>query len=100
MPPAPANEGSAPAPLAPMPPPPRVVGLVVDPPRHSTSSDTSMEELSPALLGAIQQIISAAIREQMVTLAPTRVATPSDVDAPEEEAEGDIPVPAPPVDKR
>ncbi|KAL0444478.1 UNVERIFIED_CONTAM: hypothetical protein Slati_2170500 [Sesamum latifolium] len=43
---------------------PRVVASVADPPRHSTSSDTSMEEISPALLGAIQQIVSIAIREQ------------------------------------
>ncbi|KAL0319611.1 UNVERIFIED_CONTAM: hypothetical protein Sradi_5222600 [Sesamum radiatum] len=50
-------------------PPPGVVGLVVDPPRRSTSSDTSMEELSPALLGAIHHILSAAILEQVAVLA-------------------------------
>ncbi|KAL0446410.1 UNVERIFIED_CONTAM: hypothetical protein Slati_1768900 [Sesamum latifolium] len=59
-----------------------------------------MEELSPALLGAIQQIVSAVIREQVAALAPTRVAIPSDVDAPKEEAEGDIPVPVPSVGRR
>ncbi|KAL0413932.1 UNVERIFIED_CONTAM: hypothetical protein Sradi_1594900 [Sesamum radiatum] len=32
---------------------PRVVGPMADPPRRSTSSDTSAEEISPALLGAI-----------------------------------------------
>ncbi|KAL0294399.1 UNVERIFIED_CONTAM: hypothetical protein Sradi_6889500 [Sesamum radiatum] len=44
-------------------PPPRAVSLVVDPPRRSTSSDTSTDELSPTLMGAIQRIVSAAIRE-------------------------------------
>ncbi|KAL0445097.1 UNVERIFIED_CONTAM: hypothetical protein Slati_2232400 [Sesamum latifolium] len=42
---------------------------------------------------------TGAIREQLAALAPAHVATPSDVDAPEEEAEGDVPVPAPPVDR-
>ncbi|KAL0463149.1 UNVERIFIED_CONTAM: hypothetical protein Slati_0202500 [Sesamum latifolium] len=41
--------------------PPRVIGPAADPPRRSTSSDTSAEELSPALLGAIQQIVAAAL---------------------------------------
>ncbi|KAL0434459.1 UNVERIFIED_CONTAM: hypothetical protein Slati_2780200 [Sesamum latifolium] len=67
---------------------------VADPPRRSTSSDTSTEELSPVLLGVIQQIVSAAIREQVAALAPARAA-PSDIDAPQKEAEGDIPVPMP-----
>ncbi|KAL0431980.1 UNVERIFIED_CONTAM: hypothetical protein Sradi_0824000 [Sesamum radiatum] len=70
------------------------------PPRHSTSSDTSAEEISPALLGAIKQIVSAAIREQVPTLAPTPTATPSDVEAPEEEPEEVAPVPAPPTTRR
>ncbi|KAL0344691.1 UNVERIFIED_CONTAM: hypothetical protein Sradi_4300400 [Sesamum radiatum] len=52
------------------------------------SSDTSTEEISPALLGVIQQIVSTAIREYVAAIAPTRVATPSDVDAPEEAEEG------------
>ncbi|KAL0416469.1 UNVERIFIED_CONTAM: hypothetical protein Slati_3478800 [Sesamum latifolium] len=34
------------------------------PPLRSTSSDTSTEEISPALLGAIQQIVSTVIWEQ------------------------------------
>ncbi|KAL0458554.1 UNVERIFIED_CONTAM: hypothetical protein Slati_0482600 [Sesamum latifolium] len=54
MPPKSASGESAPVPLAPTPPHPRVVGPVANLPRRSTSSDTSMEELSPALLGAIQ----------------------------------------------
>ncbi|KAL0388993.1 UNVERIFIED_CONTAM: hypothetical protein Scaly_0256400 [Sesamum calycinum] len=73
---------------------------MVDSPRRNTSSVTSTEELSPALLGAIQPIVSAAIREQMVTLAPVHVATLSDVDVPKEEAEKSAPVPAPSVAAR
>ncbi|KAL0355377.1 UNVERIFIED_CONTAM: hypothetical protein Sradi_3984600 [Sesamum radiatum] len=53
-------------------------------PRRSTSSDTSLEELSPALLETIQETIVATIREKLTTLAPTCVATPSDVGALEE----------------
>ncbi|KAL0462333.1 UNVERIFIED_CONTAM: hypothetical protein Slati_0120900 [Sesamum latifolium] len=95
-----ASGGSTPAASAPKIPPPGVVVPVVDPPRCSTSSDTSTEELSPALLGAIHQIVSAAIREQVAVLARARVATPSDIDAPEVEVEGNIPVPIPPADRR
>ncbi|KAL0391486.1 UNVERIFIED_CONTAM: hypothetical protein Slati_4533700 [Sesamum latifolium] len=100
MPPVPASGGFAPAPLAPTPPPPRVVGLVADPPQRSTSSDTSTEKLSPTLLRAIQQIVLAAIQKQMMTLAPARVATLSDVDAPKEKVEGDIHAPTLPGDRR
>ncbi|KAL0448296.1 UNVERIFIED_CONTAM: hypothetical protein Slati_1386000 [Sesamum latifolium] len=70
---------------------------MADPPRHSTSSDTSAEEISLALLGAIQQIVSAAIREQVAALAPARIATPSDVEALEEEPREAVPVPPPPT---
>ncbi|KAL0456596.1 UNVERIFIED_CONTAM: hypothetical protein Slati_0998800 [Sesamum latifolium] len=79
---------------------PRAVGPMADPPRHSTSSDTSAEKISPALLEAIQQIVSAAIREQVAALAPTRIATPSDVEAPEEEPGEVVPVLAPPTIRR
>ncbi|KAL0339388.1 UNVERIFIED_CONTAM: hypothetical protein Sangu_1460900 [Sesamum angustifolium] len=71
MPPITTVEGSTPTTLVQTPPPPRVVGPTIDPPRRSGSSDTSTEELSPALLGAIQQIVSAAIREQVAALALT-----------------------------
>ncbi|KAL0413163.1 UNVERIFIED_CONTAM: hypothetical protein Sradi_1518000 [Sesamum radiatum] len=81
----------------PTPPPPGAVGPVTNPPRRSTSSDTSTDELLPAMLGAIQGIVSAAIREQIVTLAPPRTATPSDVGVPEEEAEEGTPAHAPPM---
>ncbi|KAL0420377.1 UNVERIFIED_CONTAM: hypothetical protein Slati_3060600, partial [Sesamum latifolium] len=74
---------------------PRVVGPMADPPRRSTSSNTSAEEISPALLGAIQQIVSAAVREQVAALAPVRIATPPDVEAPEEEPGEAAPAPAP-----
>ncbi|KAL0420832.1 UNVERIFIED_CONTAM: hypothetical protein Slati_3106100 [Sesamum latifolium] len=100
MPSNPTVAGSTPATLAQATPLPRVVGPATDPSRRSTSSDTSMEELSPGLLGAIQQIVSAGIREQVAALTPARMATPSDVDAPEEEAEEVIPVPVPPMGRR
>ncbi|KAL0401833.1 UNVERIFIED_CONTAM: hypothetical protein Slati_4213200 [Sesamum latifolium] len=61
---------------------------------------TSAEEISPALLGAIQQIVYAAIREKVTALVPARVATPSDVEAPEEEPGEAVPVPAPPTVRR
>ncbi|KAL0411246.1 UNVERIFIED_CONTAM: hypothetical protein Slati_3714300 [Sesamum latifolium] len=72
MPPTSANGGSTPTALAPTLPSPRVVG----------------------------PIVSAAIQEQVAVLARARVATPSDIDAPEEEAKGDIPVPITPADRR
>ncbi|KAL0385857.1 UNVERIFIED_CONTAM: hypothetical protein Sradi_2980000 [Sesamum radiatum] len=59
-----------------------------------------MEEISPALLGAIQQIIFVAIREQVVAIALARVTTLSYVDAPEEEAEEGVPAPLPLADRR
>ncbi|KAL0453943.1 UNVERIFIED_CONTAM: hypothetical protein Slati_1372400 [Sesamum latifolium] len=64
------------------------------------SSDTSTEELSPALLGAIQQIVAAAFREHVSATARPWVATPSDVETPEEEAGEEAPVPVPPGGKR
>ncbi|KAL0420857.1 UNVERIFIED_CONTAM: hypothetical protein Slati_3108600 [Sesamum latifolium] len=90
----PVGGGSTPTPV---PPPPRALGPVADPPRRSTSSDTSMDKLSSMMLGAIQRIVSAAIQEQIATLVPARTATPFDVDVPEEEAEEGAPVPVPPM---
>ncbi|KAL0411973.1 UNVERIFIED_CONTAM: hypothetical protein Slati_3787000 [Sesamum latifolium] len=63
---------------------------VADPPRRSTSSDTSTEELSPALLRAIQHVVAAALREHVPVAAPTRVAPPPEADAPNEEDEEEI----------
>ncbi|KAL0303275.1 UNVERIFIED_CONTAM: hypothetical protein Sradi_6195600 [Sesamum radiatum] len=51
------------------------------------------------MLGTIQEIISVTILEQVAALAPVRVATPPDADAPEEEPKGETPVPIPPVDR-
>ncbi|KAL0355873.1 UNVERIFIED_CONTAM: hypothetical protein Sradi_4034200 [Sesamum radiatum] len=79
---------------------PRVVGPTADPPRRSISLDTSMDELSPTMLRAIQRIVSAAIWEQITTLVPPRIATPSDVDIPEEEAEEHAPMLAPLIAER
>ncbi|KAL0453937.1 UNVERIFIED_CONTAM: hypothetical protein Slati_1371800 [Sesamum latifolium] len=81
-------------------PPPRAISLVADPPKRSTSSDTSTDELSPALMGAIQRIVSAAIREQLAVLTPARTTTPSNEDVPEEVAEEVAPVHVLPVAKR
>ncbi|KAL0434055.1 UNVERIFIED_CONTAM: hypothetical protein Slati_2739800 [Sesamum latifolium] len=81
-------------------PPPRAISLVADPPRRSTSSDTSMDELSPALMGAIQRIVSAVIREQLAVLTPARTTTPSDEDVPEEVAEEGAPVHMLPITER
>ncbi|KAL0317481.1 UNVERIFIED_CONTAM: hypothetical protein Sangu_2162400 [Sesamum angustifolium] len=71
----PAGGGSTPIPV-PVPPPPRAIGPVADPPKCSTSSNTSTDELSPTMLGATQRIVSAVIREQIVTLVPDYTTTP------------------------
>ncbi|KAL0345502.1 UNVERIFIED_CONTAM: hypothetical protein Sradi_4381500 [Sesamum radiatum] len=78
-----------------MPPPLRAVGPMADPPSRSTSSVTSTDELSPTMLGAIQRIVSMAIREHITILVPPRIPTPSDVHIFEEEAGESAPVPAP-----
>ncbi|KAL0416458.1 UNVERIFIED_CONTAM: hypothetical protein Slati_3477700 [Sesamum latifolium] len=49
------------------------------------------------MLGAIQRIVSTAIWEQIITLVPPRIATPSDLGVPEEEAEEGAPVLVPPM---
>ncbi|KAL0416684.1 UNVERIFIED_CONTAM: hypothetical protein Slati_3500300 [Sesamum latifolium] len=51
-----------------------------------------MEQLSPALLGAIQQIVAAALREHVPVAAPPRLAPPPKADVPEEEDEEEAPV--------
>ncbi|KAL0405447.1 UNVERIFIED_CONTAM: hypothetical protein Slati_3858600 [Sesamum latifolium] len=81
-------------------PPPRAISLVVDPPRRITSSDTSTDELSPDLMGAIQRIVSVAIREQLIVLTPACTTTSSDEDVPEEVAEEGAPVHVLPVAER
>ncbi|KAL0430965.1 UNVERIFIED_CONTAM: hypothetical protein Sradi_0722500 [Sesamum radiatum] len=80
--------------------PPRVMGPVADPPRRSMSSDTSTEELSPALLGAIQQIVAAALQEHVSATAPPRVAPLFDIYVPEEEVGGEALVPVPLAGRR
>ncbi|KAL0411386.1 UNVERIFIED_CONTAM: hypothetical protein Slati_3728300 [Sesamum latifolium] len=82
------------------PPPPRVTDPVADLPCRSTSSDTSTEELSPALLRAIQYVVAAALREHVPVAAPPRVAPPPEADALDEEDEEEIPVPVPPAGRR
>ncbi|KAL0373709.1 UNVERIFIED_CONTAM: hypothetical protein Sradi_3286600 [Sesamum radiatum] len=92
--------GSTPAALPPAPLPPRVTDPVADPSCRSTSSDTSTEELSPALLRAIQHVVAIAIREHVPVAAPPRVAPPPEADTPNKEDEGEIPVPVPPSGRR
>ncbi|KAL0454330.1 UNVERIFIED_CONTAM: hypothetical protein Slati_0772200 [Sesamum latifolium] len=78
----------------------RITDPTTDPPRCNTSSDTSTEELSPTLLGAIQRIVSTTIREKLAVLTPTRTTTPSDVDVPKKVAEEGAPVHVLPVAER
>ncbi|KAL0444036.1 UNVERIFIED_CONTAM: hypothetical protein Slati_2126300 [Sesamum latifolium] len=99
-PPPPVVTGSASAALPQASLPLRVMGPAADPPRRSTSSDTSMEELSPALLGAIQQIVAAALREHVPVAAPPRLTPPPEADVPEEEDEEEALVPVPPAGRR
>ncbi|KAL0411907.1 UNVERIFIED_CONTAM: hypothetical protein Slati_3780400 [Sesamum latifolium] len=89
-PPPPVVTGSVPAALPQASLPPRVMGPAADPPRRSTSSDTSTEELSPALLGAIQQIVAAALREHVSVAAPPRLAPPPEAEVLEEEGLQDV----------
>ncbi|KAL0462906.1 UNVERIFIED_CONTAM: hypothetical protein Slati_0178200, partial [Sesamum latifolium] len=69
-------------------------------PVGALSLDTSTEELSPALLRAIQHVVAAALREHVPVAAPPRVAPPPEADAPDEEDEEEIPVPVPPAGRR
>ncbi|KAL0404556.1 UNVERIFIED_CONTAM: hypothetical protein Sradi_2096400 [Sesamum radiatum] len=92
--------GSAPVALPPASLPPRVTDHAADPPRRSTSSDTSTEELSPVLLRAIQHIVTAVLREHVPVAAPPRLAPPPEADVPEEEDEREAPVPVPPAGRR
>ncbi|KAL0313319.1 UNVERIFIED_CONTAM: hypothetical protein Sradi_5731200 [Sesamum radiatum] len=99
-PPLPGVTGSTPASLPPAPLPPKVTDPVADPPRRSTSLDTSTKELSPALLRAIQHVVAAALREHVPVAAPPRKGPPPAADAPDEEDKGEIPVPVPPEGRR
>ncbi|KAL0433289.1 UNVERIFIED_CONTAM: hypothetical protein Slati_2663200 [Sesamum latifolium] len=96
-PPPPGATGSASAALPQTSLPPRVMGPAVEPPHRSTSSDTSTEELSPALLGAIQQIVAAALREHVPIAAPLRLTLPPEANVPEEEVKEEAPVAVPPT---
>ncbi|KAL0439125.1 UNVERIFIED_CONTAM: hypothetical protein Slati_2395500 [Sesamum latifolium] len=99
-PPSPVVTGSASAALPQASLPPRVIGPAADPPRRSTSSDTSTEELSPALLGTIQQIVAAALREHVPVAAPPRLTPPPEAHVPKEKDEEEAPVPVPPAGRR
>ncbi|KAL0427160.1 UNVERIFIED_CONTAM: hypothetical protein Slati_2890800 [Sesamum latifolium] len=94
----PGGTGSTLAALPPAPLPPRVMDPVADMPRRSTSLDTSTEELSPALLRAIQHVVAAALREHVPVAAPLRVAPLLEADTLDDEDEEEIPVPVPPAE--
>ncbi|KAL0448118.1 UNVERIFIED_CONTAM: hypothetical protein Slati_1939700 [Sesamum latifolium] len=79
--------GSTPAALPQASLSPRIMGPTADPHRRSTSSDTSTEELSAALLVAIQQIVTAALREHVSIAAPPDVKYQIE-GAPEDERQG------------
>ncbi|KAL0455792.1 UNVERIFIED_CONTAM: hypothetical protein Slati_0918400 [Sesamum latifolium] len=96
----PAVTGSAPAALPQASLSSRVMGPIADPHRRSTSSDTSTKELTPALLGPIQRIVAAALREHVAVASPPRLAPPPEVEVLEEESEEEIPVPVPPEGRR
>ncbi|KAL0428159.1 UNVERIFIED_CONTAM: hypothetical protein Slati_2990700 [Sesamum latifolium] len=76
------------------------MGPTADPHRRSTSSDTSTEELSPALLGAIQRIVTAALQEHVSVAAPPRLAPPPEAKVLEEEGAEEAPVPVLPAGRR
>ncbi|KAL0381940.1 UNVERIFIED_CONTAM: hypothetical protein Slati_4608200 [Sesamum latifolium] len=97
--PPPVVTGSAPAALPQASLSPRIMGPTADPHRRSTSSDTSTEELSPALLGAIQRIVAAALRA-CVCSSPPRLAPPPEAEVLEEEGEEEAPVPVLPAGRR
>ncbi|KAL0289138.1 UNVERIFIED_CONTAM: hypothetical protein Sradi_7079900 [Sesamum radiatum] len=99
-PPLPSVTGSTPTALPPTPLPPRVTDPVADLPRRSTSSDASTEELSLALLKAIQQVVAAALQEHVHIAAPPRTAPPPEADTAGEEDEGEIPIPVLPAARR
>ncbi|KAL0405618.1 UNVERIFIED_CONTAM: hypothetical protein Slati_3875700 [Sesamum latifolium] len=99
-PPPPVVTGSAPAALPQASLSPRIMGPTANPHRRSTSSDTSTEELLPALLGAIQRIVAAALREYVYVAAPSRLAPPPEAEVLEEESEEEAPVPMLPAGRR
>ncbi|KAL0453588.1 UNVERIFIED_CONTAM: hypothetical protein Slati_1336900 [Sesamum latifolium] len=77
-----------------------IAGALPPPVVTGTSSNTSTEELSPALLGAIQQIVVIALREHVPIAAPPRLTPPPEANVPEEEVEEEAPVPVPPIGRR
>ncbi|KAL0412192.1 UNVERIFIED_CONTAM: hypothetical protein Slati_3808900 [Sesamum latifolium] len=62
----------------------RSTDLATDAPRTTISPDTPPVELSPNLLGTLQQMITSSIREQLAVLVPTQVTTQPEVAVPEQ----------------
>ncbi|KAL0395410.1 UNVERIFIED_CONTAM: hypothetical protein Slati_4507200 [Sesamum latifolium] len=62
---------------------PRSTDPAADTPRITATQDAPPVELSPTLLGTLQQMITSAIREQLTVLAPIQVTTQPEVVVPE-----------------
>ncbi|KAL0402094.1 UNVERIFIED_CONTAM: hypothetical protein Slati_4239300 [Sesamum latifolium] len=62
---------------------PRSADPAADAPRITATQDAPAVELSPSLLGTLQQMITSAIREQLIVLLPAQVTTQPEVIIPE-----------------
>ncbi|KAL0455771.1 UNVERIFIED_CONTAM: hypothetical protein Slati_0916300 [Sesamum latifolium] len=63
---------------------PRSTDPAANTPRITATHDAPPAELSPTLLGTLQQIITSAIREQLIAFVPAQVRTQPEVVAPEQ----------------
>ncbi|KAL0407310.1 UNVERIFIED_CONTAM: hypothetical protein Slati_4044900 [Sesamum latifolium] len=63
---------------------PRSTDPATDTPRITVSPDAPPMELSPNLLGTLQQMITSAIHEQLTVLVPAQVTTQPEVVVPEQ----------------
>ncbi|KAL0339292.1 UNVERIFIED_CONTAM: hypothetical protein Sangu_1451300 [Sesamum angustifolium] len=63
---------------------PRLAKTSTEPAGHGVSLDTPPTELSSILLGAIRQMITSTIHEQLTVLIHVRTMTPSEMPTPEQ----------------
>ncbi|KAL0449551.1 UNVERIFIED_CONTAM: hypothetical protein Slati_1511500 [Sesamum latifolium] len=75
---------------------PRSTDPAADTPRITATQDAPSMELSPTLLGTLQQMITSAIHEQLTVLAPVHVTTQPEVVVPEQ-ADPTLVIPRPEV---
>ncbi|KAL0444750.1 UNVERIFIED_CONTAM: hypothetical protein Slati_2197700 [Sesamum latifolium] len=73
---------------------PRSTDPAADAPRITATQDAPPVELSPTLLGTLQQMIASAIREQLTVLTPVQVTTQPEVVVPEQ-ADPTLAIPRP-----